>query len=86
MGLTIGGISAENIRTIRTNGTHYTGIRNLREVVDRHIAFLAFEHDEEYNAPDKGKMRQVVTVRIQMNAIVSIEAHEGDPEKVNEAF
>lgn len=86
MGMTLGGIPAEDIRTIRTNGTHYSGIHNLREIVDRHIAYLAFEHDEEYTAVDKGKVRQEVTVRIQTNAIVAIEACMGEPIKVNEAF
>lgn len=86
MGFTLGGISADEIHTIRTNGTHYTEIRNLREIVDRHIAYLAFEHDMVVLIPDKGKMKQEITVRVQIANIVAIEANKGEPVKVEEPF
>ena len=86
MGMTLGGIPVEDIRTLRTNGVHYSGIRNLREIVDRHISYLAFEHDEVGTIPDKGKVKQEVTVRIQITAIVAIESTTGEPVPIEEPF
>jgi hypothetical protein len=86
MKLTLGDIPVEDIRTIRTRCANYDGVRNIVEVVDRHQAWIAFDHDEVNTVADLGKVRQTVTVRVRLVDILIIESLKGEPEKVEEPF
>lgn len=83
--MTLACIPVEDITSLRTNVAHYDNVKNIREVVDRHISYIAFEHDLTIIGQDK-KMIQTYTVRVKVSDLIAIEAKVGEPAAVNEPF
>lgn len=86
MSFTIGGLPAEDIRTIRTENLSYDNVHNVREVVDRGMNFVAFEWNQTVIIGDKGRCAQEVTVRVLLSHVMSVESPQGEPQQINEPF